>query len=119
MASAAPASFSENPLSELILKASARRKTGCVYAGDILPVEAYDYLAREGGMLVDVRTVPEWQFVGVPSLEGCCGTLAMICWKNYPDMAENPNFVQGLAETGAAKDTPLFFMCRAACLTVV
>ena len=39
------------------------------YAGDRSPADTYAALKNEpGAVLVDVRTVPEWQFVGVPDL---------------------------------------------------
>jgi rhodanese-related sulfurtransferase len=39
------------------------------YAGDISAVEAWDKLkADPGAQLVDVRTVAEWNFVGLPDL---------------------------------------------------
>ena len=112
MGSSATTTMPENALSELISKASTRKSPGCSYQGEILPVEAFDYLVREGGMLVDVRTVPEWQFVGVPDLTGCRGQLALQSWKVYPDMTVNPEFVEKMAAAGVDADTPLFFMCR-------
>lgn len=112
MASAAPLATDQNPLSELLSAASARKNPHTNYQGEILPAEAFAYLVREGGVLVDVRTVPEWQFVGMPELEGCKGQLLAISWKVYPAMAENPGFLEQLASSGVAKDTPLFFMCR-------
>ncbi len=77
-----------------------------------MPAEAFEYLVKHGGMLVDVRTVPEWQFVGVPDLVGCKGRLAMISWKVYPEMAENPTFLKDFEQLGVDKNTPVFFMCR-------
>ena len=73
MASAATVLSAENPLSELVTKALTRKEPSCNYQGELLPAEAFDYLARHGGMLVDVRTVPEWQFVGVPDNQGLQG----------------------------------------------
>ena len=39
------------------------------YAGDLSPREAWEMLEATGdAILVDVRTLPEWQFVGLPDL---------------------------------------------------
>lgn len=94
-------------------KAAANLLGGLVYAGEVAPDEAYAFLQTEGGVLVDVRTLPEWQFVGVPDLQGTAGTLATISWKLYPDFSSNPRFADMLAAVpGVGKDTPLLFICR-------
>jgi rhodanese-related sulfurtransferase len=37
------------------------------YAGDLNPQDAWDLLQQEpNACLIDVRTAPEWQYVGVP-----------------------------------------------------
>jgi rhodanese-related sulfurtransferase len=39
------------------------------YAGDVSPADAWKALSQDSkAMLVDVRTQPEWNFVGVPDL---------------------------------------------------
>lgn len=112
MASAAALSSPPDALLELVNKANSRRQGATSYEGEVTPAEAFSYLAATGGVLVDVRTVPEWQFVGVPDLTGCKGRLAMISWKVYPDMAVNPEFLQKFEHLGVGCDTPLFFICR-------
>ena len=99
-------------LSELFSKASKRKNPASNYVGELLPLEVFEYLVREGGLLVDVRTVPEWQFVGMPDLDGCKGAFTAISWKVYPTMSENSDFAAQLAQTGVDKSTPIFFMCR-------
>ena len=43
--------------------------SGQGYAGDVDCTEAWDILNRDtAAVLVDVRTVPEWEFVGIPDL---------------------------------------------------
>jgi hypothetical protein len=71
MASASSQSVARDPLSELITKARARKTPSTAYQGDVTPLEAFQYIAETGGMLVDVRTLPEWQFVGMPDVNGC------------------------------------------------
>ncbi|NBO18414.1 MAG: rhodanese-like domain-containing protein [Proteobacteria bacterium] len=93
-------------------KAAQRRHAGLLYAGEVTPQEAYAFAQQEGGLIVDVRTVPEWQFVGVPDLSATRAKLATICWKLYPDFTTNTRFADQLATVpGTSKHTPIFFLC--------
>jgi rhodanese-related sulfurtransferase len=86
---------------------------GLAYAGDVSPAEAYRVLSQEGGFLVDVRSLPEWQFTGVANLEGMPAKLLTISWKTYPNFVLNPEFEKQLASAvGAQKDVPIFFLCK-------
>ena len=86
------------------------------YAGDLGPAESWTRLkADPTGQLIDVRTVAEWTFVGVPDL-GALGREAIFCeWQRFPS-ASNPAFVEEVAEalngTGWRQSAPLFFLCR-------
>ena len=83
------------------------------YAGDISPKEAWEILNREPkAVLVDVRTRPEWTFVGVPDLGKAGKEPVLIEWQAYPTMQVNPDFVQQVAAAGADKDAPVLFLCR-------
>ena len=94
-------------------QAAGRKLGGLAYGGEVAPEEAYAFLQAEGGILVDVRTVPEWQFVGVADLGATKGRMATICWKLYPDFSTNGRFAEQLAATpGVTKETPIFFLCR-------
>jgi rhodanese-related sulfurtransferase len=60
------------------------------YAGDILPALAWAWLQAGDAVLVDVRSDAERAWVGyVP------GAVAL-AWKQWPDMAINPGFDEGL-----------------------
>jgi rhodanese-related sulfurtransferase len=62
-----------------------------MYKGDIKPAEAYQRLQdRPNAWLVDVRTLPEWQFVGLPAVE----RLVRVSWQEYPAMQVNEDFVR-------------------------
>jgi rhodanese-related sulfurtransferase len=86
------------------------------YAGDLDPRETWERLAREAAaQLIDVRTVPEWNFVGVPDL-GPLQRQTLFCeWQHFPPAA-NGKFVQDVVEalkrTGYRPGAPLFFLCR-------
>jgi rhodanese-related sulfurtransferase len=87
--------------------------TAQAYAGDISPGEAWEMLAREkAAILVDVRTQPEWQFVGKPDLTTLGKEVRFISWQVYPSMARNEAFLENLRAAGATEDTPILFICR-------
>ena len=81
------------------------------YAGDISPHEAWSILESDkAAMLVDVRTLPEWQFVGLPDLGRVGRRVLTVSWQVYPEMRVNERFVDSLREAGAAG--PIMFLCR-------
>ena len=83
------------------------------YAGDVPPMKAWEILANDSlAALIDVRTLPEWNFVGVPDLSGLNKNAALISWQNYPDMARNDEFEKAVEALKLAKDAPLLFLCR-------
>lgn len=83
------------------------------YAGDVLPAQAYSYLqAHRDAAMVDVRTQPEWQFIGLPDLSGIGHQPHLISWKNYPKFEQNQAFAVELAKVVPNQQTPVFFLCR-------
>jgi rhodanese-related sulfurtransferase len=92
-------------------------KTAQGYAGDVTPDEAWTTLAANPkAQLIDVRTAPEWNFVGVPDLSSIGRRVHLIEFQTYPSMSVNPQFVAAAAaaldEAEAGPDTPVFFLCR-------
>lgn len=80
-----------------------------MYKGDVTPIEAYERLTADGkSFLVDCRTVPEWNFVGVPVVE----RFLPVEWQNFPSMQVNVGFVQAIEDAGVAKDADVFVICR-------
>ena len=87
------------------------------YAGDLEIGAAWGLLAREAqAQLVDVRTVAEWNFVGLPDLSALGREPHRIEWQSYPSMKPNPHFVADTAERlqamGLGLETPVLFLCR-------
>ena len=85
--------------------------------GEVGAAEAFELLrTRPDAVLVDVRTVPEWTFVGVPDLDGLGAEPVLIEWQRYPTMAPNPDFAAALAgelrQRGATAESPILFLCR-------
>ena len=75
------------------------------YAGDVSPVQAFDWWQSGDAVLVDVRTDAEREWVGyVP------GATA-VAWKQWPGMAVNPDFDAGLKAAVPAGKT-VVLLCR-------
>jgi rhodanese-related sulfurtransferase len=80
-----------------------------MYKGNLKPAEAYQRLRdRPDAWLIDVRTLPEWQFVGMPDVE----RLVRVSWQEYPTMQVNDDFVRQVEEAGVPKDAEVLCMCR-------
>jgi rhodanese-related sulfurtransferase len=85
------------------------------YAGDLTATEAWALLSSDpAARLIDVRTAPEWNFVGRPDLREIGKTVLLQSWQHYPQMAVDPDFAsrlrQELADPPAT--APLLFLCR-------
>ena len=83
------------------------------YAGDVSPQEAFRVLSENSSaVLVDVRTLPEWNFVGVSDLSSISKEPVFEEWQCYPTMKVNENFVADVSAKIGGKDTPVLFLCR-------
>lgn len=83
------------------------------YAGDLSPAEAWTLLSQDGrAVLIDVRTEPEWRFVGVPDLSGIGKQAHLSSWQIYPTMAVNAQFQQEVEDAAPDKSAPVLFICR-------
>ncbi|MEY4965136.1 MAG: hypothetical protein RL274_719 [Pseudomonadota bacterium] len=87
------------------------------YAGDISAAEAWDRLQNDPkAQLIDVRTVAEWNFVGVPDLEDLGRRVHCVEWQSFPTGAPNAAFtadaMQALGAAGAGKSDPVLLLCR-------
>ena len=91
-----------------ILEAAQRRakENGLPYIGALLPSEAYALLQQApGARLVDVRTRPEWDYVGrVPGA-------VQIEWQHYPTGQLNPDFLNDL-QAQVDREALVMFLCR-------
>lgn len=87
------------------------------YAGDVSCKECFSALQQnQHAQLVDVRTVPEWIFVGTPDLEQLGKQVHTIEWQQFPNMQVNPEFVEKVAMAteaiGADKNAEIYCLCR-------
>jgi rhodanese-related sulfurtransferase len=93
---------------QLLAAAQQRAATQALgYFGAVTPEEAYVLAAQlPNALLIDVRTRPEWDFVGhIPRS-------ILIEWNKYPTGARNPAFLNELKSAAPDPDTPLLFLCR-------
>ncbi len=82
------------------------------YAGDLTLEQAWSLLRDdERSVLIDVRTEPEWAFVGVPVLDELGKRPRFVEWSTYPDGAANSRFLEQ-ASADLDRDQPILFLCR-------
>ena len=80
-----------------------------MYKGDLTPLETMERLGSvENSVLLDVRTMPEWNYVGVPAVQ----RLLTIEWQTFPSGEINPNFVAQVEQAGVPKDAEIYAICR-------
>ncbi len=77
------------------------------YFGAVTPTDAYAVLrAAPDARLIDVRTRPEWDYVGhVPES-------SLLEWNVYPNGRRNPEFLDQLRIKAPDTSAPVFFLCR-------
>lgn len=63
-------------------------------------------------MLVDVRTVAEWSYVGLPDLSELGKQPLLIEWQSFPDLAVNLLFTKSVARAVPDPETTVVFICR-------
>jgi rhodanese-related sulfurtransferase len=87
------------------------------YAGDVSAQTAWDDLAKSSdATLVDVRSQPEWVYVGVPVLASIGKETLLVEWDDFATRARVPDFVgrlmAALEDRGIGPEAPLYFICR-------
>ena len=87
------------------------------YAGNVSPREAWDAVRNHpDAQIVDVRTRPEWTFVGMPDLREAGRDPIALEWQVYPTMQVDPEFAAKLdgelERRGVPSDAPIYFLCR-------
>lgn len=83
------------------------------YAGDVTPAKAWQALVEDPrAVLVDVRTRPEWIYVGLPDLRAAAKEVVQVEWQTYPTGSVNEAFLDELEGAGIDRDQTVFFLCR-------
>ena len=83
------------------------------YEGEITADEAWTFLEEDpDAVLIDVRSVAEWVYVGLPDLSGLGRSVVCVQWRAWPNMDVNRDFVAHLQDEGVTRDQPLLLLCR-------
>jgi rhodanese-related sulfurtransferase len=77
------------------------------YAGLVTPAEAWALQQARAAVIVDVRTRPEWEYVGRVR------DSILVEWRRYGESSPNPAFLAQLAGH-FDRDATLLFLCRSA-----
>ena len=90
---------------------------GEVHIESVSVEEAWTRLKREAGsVLIDVRTIAEWAYVGLPDLSSIGKRPVLVEWQGFPNDRLNAAFVErvteGLVPIGADRSSELLFICR-------
>ena len=80
---------------------------------NILPKDCFKYLSKNpNAYLIDVRTTPEWLYVGLPNLESLQKKTICVAWQIYPEMEININFESEIINAGINTKDTIFLICR-------
>lgn len=87
------------------------------YAGDVSCEACFEALkASPSSQLIDVRTMPEWMFVGIPDLQSIGKRVHTIEWQQFPTMQVNSAFIDAvdgvMQDLGAGHDDEVYCLCR-------
>ena len=80
---------------------------------NITSIECFNKLLEiSNSYLIDVRTKPEWEFIGVPDLSSLNKQIILISWHIYPEMKINSFFEEQIVKSNLKKNDELFLICR-------
>ena len=83
------------------------------YAGEISAAEAWQRLKTDPkAQLLDVRTMAEWNFVGLADLSALGRQVHRVEWQAFPTGARNPSFVAEASQALNDKEAAVLVMCR-------
>ena len=83
------------------------------YAGEVSAAEAWQRLKTDPkAQLLDVRTMAEWNFVGLADLSSLGRQVHCVEWQGFPTGARHPAFVAQASQALSDKDAPVLVMCR-------
>ena len=80
---------------------------------NITSIECFNKLSEiSNSYLIDIRTKPEWEFIGVPDLSSLNKKTIFISWHMYPEMKINSLFENQITESNIKKNDNLFLIWR-------
>lgn len=80
----------------------------------VSPQDAWDALKSDSSaILVDVRTIAEWDYIGMPVLEPLGKEVIKVEWMEFPEMTRNEHFAaELLAQFEGGDPSSIYFICR-------
>lgn len=79
------------------------------YKADVSPRQAFEAMQSDlNAVMIDVRTAPEWIFVGQPKV----ARLANVSWQAFPAMAVNSDFEAQVRQAGITEEHEVYLLCR-------
>ena len=98
--------MSEDPGAQILATARERaRSLGLAYAGAVTPAEAWTLAQAGAARIVDIRTEPEWKFVG--HVAG----VPLVVWPRGGGEDQQRDFLAQI-EARFPRDQPVLFLCR-------
>jgi rhodanese-related sulfurtransferase len=94
-----------NPQTILVHAAQRATAKGLDYFGEVTPAEAWALHQAGAATLIDVRTQPEWAYVGH------IDAVPLVPWRAYGAEQTNPDFLTQVGRH-APTDKPVMFLCR-------
>ena len=80
---------------------------------NITSIECFNKLSEiSNSYLIDIRTKPEWEFIGVPDLSSLNKKTIFIAWNEYPEMNINKYFIDQVVGENIEKIDNIFLICR-------
>ena len=81
---------------------------------EVSPMTAWEALQNNNAaILVDVRTMAEWSYIGISDLSALGQAPMLLEWMTLPRMAVNERFTEELLEQlGGAVPSHIYFLCR-------
>ncbi|WP_298360483.1 rhodanese-like domain-containing protein [uncultured Litoreibacter sp.] len=81
---------------------------------ELSPAETWDLLKQNSdAVLVDVRSKPEWGFVGIPDVSTLGHETVFVEWASFPGMSANAGFADEVLDAlGGTTPSAMLFLCR-------
>ena len=77
------------------------------------PLQTWEGLKSDpSSVLVDVRTIAEWDYIGLPVLDALGKEVLKVEWMEFPEMTRNSFFADELLSQISDDTKTIYFICR-------